>query len=277
MSVKAPVAGQWTPANPVDVPVGIGVLAGIVLLLVSLAGLVLLFKALGLADNSAAFGLPSGSIRALLALGLVIAFVAVASEVLLNPTPNLPDGYKQVLTIAATTLSTVVGFYFGSNASTEAAKKMADNLAAQGNGNDGSSTSAAQAPSADQLAQRVTAIRSLANGAKAALDQLGDPSFDAVKRAAAAAPSANADVTKAQAAFDTLNKSLSALTTDADRAEAALQAWRSAGSDTSKLAPLAAQIGQYDTDSTTTNHAFMTALQDYKTERNAILKNVAPA
>lgn len=261
-----------------DVPIGIGVLAGIVLLLVSLAGLVLLFQALGLADDSAAFGLPTGSIRALLALGLVIVFVAVASEVLIRH--DFDDQTKQVLTIAATTLSTVVGFYFGSNASTEAASKMADSLASQATGSGDTAPPPPQPPAPDQVAQKVTAIRSLATAARSAADQLGDPSFEALKAAVAAAPQPPAGppgIDKAQDAYDRITKNLAAGTTDADRAEAALKEWRDAGSDSGKLPALATRIDQLSTDATGANHAFVTALADYKAERDALLKSIAPA
>jgi hypothetical protein len=271
------------PAGSPEPQIGFSVLAGIVLVLISLAGLVLLFRALGLADDSAAFGLPSGSIRALLALGLVIVFVAVASQVLLTG-HAFDDQTKQVLTIAATTLSTVVGFYFGSNASTEAASKMADNLANQSSANanaDGTAAPpAAQPATADQIAQKVTAIRSLATAAKTAQDQLGDPSFESLKAAVAAAPhlaAGSPGIGTAQDANDRMTSNLAAGTTDADRAEAALKDWRDAGSDSTRLTPVAARIDQLSADAMSANHAFMTALADYKTQRDALLKSLAPA
>jgi hypothetical protein len=265
-------------AGTTGVPVGIAVLAGIVLLLVSLAGLVLLFRALGLADSSAAFGLPAGSIRALLALGLVVVFVAVAAEVMHDP--NAGDLTKQVLTISATALATVIGFYFGSNAANEAASKMADTLTSQAGGTS-ADTTPPPAASPDQVAQKVTAIRSLATGAKAALDNLGDPSFDTLKAAVAAAasrlPAGSPGIDAAQAPYDILTKSLAALTTDADRAEAALKAWRDAGSDASKLPPAASLIDQRNADAASANHAFAAALDQYKSQRDALLKSIAPA
>jgi hypothetical protein len=59
--------------------IGLGALEGLVVLSASLAGLIIVFQALGLSYPEAALGLPKGSVRALLALSLVVIFVAVAS------------------------------------------------------------------------------------------------------------------------------------------------------------------------------------------------------
>jgi len=58
---------------------GFSALAGVAVLSVSITALIILSRAVGISDASAALGLPPGSIRALLALGLAIVFVAVAS------------------------------------------------------------------------------------------------------------------------------------------------------------------------------------------------------
>ena len=149
---------------------GFGALAGVAIISVSLTAI--LSRAMGITDASGALGLPAGSIRALLALGLAIVFVAVASWTLgglFDPTgrqvaqltfpssevgalqqrypateymisetqrpqagdtapvsevkvyvkrsvdPSLVDMAKQILTISATVLVTIIGFYFGSN------------------------------------------------------------------------------------------------------------------------------------------------------------------
>jgi hypothetical protein len=262
-----------------QVPIGFGVLVGVVMLLVSIAGLVLLFRALDLADGSAAFALPSGSIRALLALGLVVVFVAVASTVLLEGA-NPSDQAKQILAIAGTALSTVVGFYFGSNAATAAASNMADALQQQANSPVGTSTPAATVLSPTDIAQKVTAIRSLATAATAGRDGLGDPSLDALTAELAAAgnpapPAGSPGLDQARDAFGRLTQKLAACATDADRAEAALKDWQATGSDPSKLGALADRIAQLSTDCTAANHDFMTALADYTAARDALMKSVA--
>ena len=106
-------------------PIGIGVFCGFIIVTSAIGGLVLLFQSIGLSNPSAAFGLPSGSVRALLALSLVIIFLAVASvELVVDFKEN--DQAKQILTIAATALTTVVGFYFGSKSSSDATKAAND-------------------------------------------------------------------------------------------------------------------------------------------------------
>ena len=61
-----------------------------------------------------ALGLPKGSVRALLAFALVIAFVGLAVYFYRNPIEANGDFAKQVFTTVATILVTVIGFYFGS-------------------------------------------------------------------------------------------------------------------------------------------------------------------
>ena len=56
-----------------------GALAGLLILAVSLAGLMIVTSALGASNPKEALALPNGSIRALLALSLVVVFVVVAS------------------------------------------------------------------------------------------------------------------------------------------------------------------------------------------------------
>ena len=158
---------------------GSAALAGTAILAIGLVALIVLSRAVGIVEPSSALGLPPGSIRALLALGLAIVFVSVASWVLgglFDPTgrvisevqmprteveafrksysdkdfiigqttvpvqsgtptdvvvkvymkrgedQGLLDMAKQILTISATVLVTVVGFYFGSNSSSEVLK-----------------------------------------------------------------------------------------------------------------------------------------------------------
>ncbi|WP_441233935.1 hypothetical protein [Bradyrhizobium sp. 930_D9_N1_4] len=176
VNVKAPVNSLGSAA-----------LAGTAILAVGLVALIVLSRAVGIVEPASALGLPPGSIRALLALGLAIVFVSVSSWVLgglFDPMgrvitevqvaksavdtyrknypdtdyiigetsvpgapagstdvivkvylkkgpqdPGLLDMAKQILTISATVLVTVVGFYFGSNSSSEAVKTLRSTLA----------------------------------------------------------------------------------------------------------------------------------------------------
>src|SRR4051812_22410793 len=60
--------------------IGLMVIGGIVLLTIAFAGLALFYAWLNLANANEAFGLPAGSIRALLAFGLVILYLGVAAQ-----------------------------------------------------------------------------------------------------------------------------------------------------------------------------------------------------
>ncbi len=160
-------------------------MSGVALLSLTLVGIMVLTRAVGMTDGAQALGLPQGSVRALLAFALAIVFVSVASwslgglfdpmgpqvakdsgaaadvQQFLQPyekndryiiveTPDkdaktssatvylrreapekdVVDIAKQIVTISATVLVTIVGFYFGSKSSTDATKSVNDSLAA---------------------------------------------------------------------------------------------------------------------------------------------------
>jgi hypothetical protein len=56
-------------------------IAGIVVFLVTLSLVVVIFKRLGLHDNHTALGLPEGSIRAFIALSLILLFFILANSI----------------------------------------------------------------------------------------------------------------------------------------------------------------------------------------------------
>ena len=150
-------------------------MSGVALLSLTLVGIMVLTRAVGMTDGTQALGLPQGSVRALLAFALAIVFVAVSSwtlgglfdpmgpevakdqgatadvEAFLKPYENdhyiivetqpdaktsaatvylrreapekdVVDIAKQIVTITATVLVTIVGFYFGSKSTTDVAK-----------------------------------------------------------------------------------------------------------------------------------------------------------
>ena len=158
-------------------------MSGVALLSLTLVGIVVLTRAVGMTDATQALGLPQGSVRALLAFALAIVFVSVASwtlgglfdpmgtqvakdqgatadvETFLKPYENdryiivetqpdakttsatvflrreapekdVVDIAKQIVTISATVLVTIVGFYFGSKSTTDVTKSVNDSLAA---------------------------------------------------------------------------------------------------------------------------------------------------
>lgn len=253
--------------------VGTGVLLGVVLLLVSFAGLVLVFQSLGLADSRAAFGLPRGSIRALLALGLVVMFIAVASWELINPVdPDQSDLAKQILTISASALTTVIGFYFGSNASNDAAHAMQQALQA----NQPAQQDGTQPPDMQQLTQKTASVRAMADAAKAKLAQQGDPSLETIAQQLAAKGAATPpELDQARNALQRMQASANACDADAARAEAALKDAQSAASDATKLAAFADRIEQAAKEAAAATHDLAVAQADFAKARDALLGAVA--
>src|ERR1700761_7984740 len=151
-------------------PLAIGVLAGFVMVIVALAGLVLIFNALGLSDTGSALGLPSGSIRALLALSLVTVFVGVCSADLLDPQLINADAGKQILSISATALTTIIGFYFGSNSANEAFSAA----------NQAASAASGSPPTLGDLQTQAASVEAIADGLKQKLDAVINPDPDRI-------------------------------------------------------------------------------------------------
>jgi hypothetical protein len=224
---------------------GFAAIAGVALLSVTLVGIIVLSRAIGVVDATQALGLPAGSIRALLAFALAIVFVASASWTLgglfdpmgpLVAKTSLPadqlDGFlkpyqsdqyivvkaegedkdnkvsarvylrreapqkdvidlaKQIVTISATVLVTIVGFYFGSKSSSDATRSAGANLEAmrksvaanQDEGDDGAATEPATPDGIRKAANTVTA---LAAATAAKLQGLGASPLDDLKNAVA--------------------------------------------------------------------------------------------
>lgn len=246
---------------------GSAALAGTAILAIGLVALIVLSRAVGIVEPTAALGLPPGSIRALLALGLAIVFVSVASWVLgglFDPTgraissvqmprgeveayrKNYPerdyivgetsvpvqsgsptevvvkvylkqdqgmlDMAKQILTISATVLVTVVGFYFGSNSSSEALKSALAGL----QGGSGPATPDAVLGIAREIAGISTDV-----GKK--MTELGtDPMGQLATAVKGASPDAQVNLARplvdAQQNFDNLRAAQVDLVAKADRA-----------------------------------------------------------
>ena len=240
-------------------PLAVGVLAGFMMLVVALAGLVLIFNALGLSDRSSALGLPAGSIRAPLALGLVTVFVGVCSAELLDVAVANTDTAKQMLAISATALTTIVGFYFGSNSANEAfsaANQPANPAPLQ------------MPPTLDGLTQQAASIKDIVDGLQKRLDAVKDPDPD---RIAQQQPEA--------AGIDALRENLAAVmaqitaaAVDRDRA-ASLVA--DATADASKLAAAAATMQHYSSDAKKAQDAAEAALGLYTKARETLLASLA--
>ena len=95
-------------------------IAGVVLLLAVLALVAAVFGTLGLDDSKQPLGLPEGSIRAVIALALVVLFAILSiylfdkiSDSQAQISSEAKDLAKQLLTIIGTLMTAVAGFYFG--------------------------------------------------------------------------------------------------------------------------------------------------------------------
>jgi hypothetical protein len=325
---------------------GFAALAGVGILSVSLIALIVLSRALGLSTPSAALGLPPGSIRALLALGLAIVFVAVASWTLgglFDPVGPLvtqvtvpektKDAYiqrypasdyiigetqvgaapgnaagsdgsglvtlkiylkrridstvfdlaKQILTISATVLVTIIGFYFGSNSAADAARTVKDTLAAaQSNTDptdDGSGSNGDQGPPLAPADFQGTAatIASIAAATKSKVQALGDDPLKLL-RDAIAGGGADAQLTSAigsaQDAVSALTAQANAAATDAQRAKDAVASLPS-GATAGQNADLGNRLRQLLADANQANQTFEQKLQQFKNAQMSILKKTA--
>lgn len=308
-------------------------LADLLLLAMSLAGLIVAAKGLGVISSTEALGLPSGSVRALLAFSLVIAFLAVVSWSLgdhgaksgpmvsmtppfadseltdqlaklqavyppprflsvATPTPTphqfiarvydqgneqqLVDLQKQIVTILATALVAVVGFYFGGKSASDGASAAADTvksiqLSLSGGGAN-PSAAPAPPPTLDDLKKVGAQVAALADAAAAQISDLGDKPADVLKEALASSTDASllAKLADAQSAFDDLGKAAQAAATDKARAQDALGGLADAETDAGKLQPVKERLQQLLDDATTARQSAESAHQRFMAARDAI-------
>jgi hypothetical protein len=92
------------------------VIAGVIGLLAAINCVAIAFAAIGISDPNEALGLPKGSIRALIALSLILIF-AIMSTFLwwhLDSTNTEKVRFaQQILTTVSTLVVAIAGFYFG--------------------------------------------------------------------------------------------------------------------------------------------------------------------
>src|SRR2546421_2474334 len=95
------------------------IIIGVVFLLTVLGLLTYSFAALGLANRDEALGLPSGSVRAVIAIMLLVIFAIVAIyvfSVVFNMSQDAGiDLAKQLVTLIGTLVTAVASFYFGTS------------------------------------------------------------------------------------------------------------------------------------------------------------------
>lgn len=97
------------------------VIVGVIVLLIVISLVAFVFSVLGLASAKEALGLPDGSVRAIIALMLLVLF-AILSLYLYNSVSTAAkdspaiDVAKQLITLLGTLVTAVSSFYFGTNA-----------------------------------------------------------------------------------------------------------------------------------------------------------------
>jgi hypothetical protein len=96
-------------------------IAGVILLLGALAVVSVTFSLFELSDKTQALGLPEGSVRAVIALSLIVLFailVVYLYGTLSNSPADAPnvDFAKQLLVLVGTLVTSVSSFYFGARA-----------------------------------------------------------------------------------------------------------------------------------------------------------------
>jgi len=107
-----------------DVTLAAAFVFGLAFLLTIISGIVAALHALELTSPTSAFGLPAGSIRAIIALVLILIFVTMGvylvEGVFLEPSasPEAQNAATQILAMLGTLVTAVAAFYFGTAAVT---------------------------------------------------------------------------------------------------------------------------------------------------------------
>jgi hypothetical protein len=340
-------------------------MSGVALLSLTLVGIMVLTRAVGMTDGTQALGLPQGSVRALLAFSLAIVFVSVASwtlgglfdpmgpqvakdqgatadvEAFLKPYENdhyiivetqpdaktasagvylrreapekdVVDIAKQIVTISATVLVTIVGFYFGAKSTSDVAKSVNDSLAAvrrsitdtqntlsgtaqtaagraaqnaaggatpsaPSGAQNGSSGSAQSAPATrDGIGKTASAAGALATATAAKLQSLGSAPMDVLRQAVAegkGGDTAKAALASAETSFSTLSAQAKACE-DAG-SEAAQLAQSVNGADQAGLNLANGKLQGLLDGATQANHEFEQAFAAFNDARQKILAATA--
>jgi hypothetical protein len=325
-------------------------MSGVALLSLTLVGIMVLTRAVGMTDGTQALGLPQGSVRALLAFALAIVFVAVSSWTLGGlfdpiglqiakddgptadvdaflkryqgdpryiivetpqdkdnktssgtvfikreaPDKDVLDIAKQIVTISATVLVAIVGFYFGSKSTTDVAKSVNDSLAAVrrtivetqstlsggiqgGPPPDAPSGGAAATPAtADDIARAASAAGALATATATKLQTLGASPMDILRQAVAGGKggdAAKAALASAEASFATLSDRAKAC---ADAGARAVQlAQGASGANQAALDLTNGKLQDLLSGATQANHEFEQAFAAFADARQKILAATA--
>jgi TRAP-type C4-dicarboxylate transport system permease small subunit len=120
------------PQDETTIKLPLLVIIGVMALFATLALVAVTFSVAGLSDKSQALGLPEGSVRAAIALSLIVIFAILAiylyDSINSIKTSDYGDGQKaatdfakQAFTVVGTLMTSVASFYFASRASTPTA------------------------------------------------------------------------------------------------------------------------------------------------------------
>ncbi len=189
---------------------------------------------------------------------------------------GLMDIAKQIVTISATVLVTVVGFYFGSKSSSDAVRAANDSIASMKDALDSAnSTSADKKPAsgtADGTSVSASAIAAIASNASSKLKGLGDSPLDAVQFAKGKPEFATAlkdQIAMAESSYATL----------LDRAkiceDGAAKATALASSSSGDASTLALQMQALQDAVTQANHEFEEAYTSFAEAVKAVKNAVA--
>jgi len=329
-------------------------MSGVALLSLTLIGIIVLSRAIGMTDATQALGLPQGSVRALLAFALAIVFVSVASWTLGGlfdpigaqvaksdgaaadvdaflkryqddpryiifatkpdgkpasatvflkreaPDKDVVDIAKQIVTISATVLVTIVGFYFGSKTTTDVTKSVNDGLAAvqkriadtrdalqddspadaKPKGPDGAAPqppNAGAAPAtADDIVKAASTAAALVTATTARLQSLGAAPLDILRQAVAegaGGDTVKAALASAEASFAALSDTAKAC---ADAGAKAVELAHGAGAaDPAALAATNGKLQDLLNGAVQANHHFEQAYAAFADARQRILAATA--
>lgn len=135
------VAALWVVNEAVDdreVKLAAAFIFGLAFLLSVIASIVAAFAALKLTSPQSALGLPEGSIRAIIALVLVLIFVLMAVYLMeavfvaKNPSTQAQNAATALLATLGTLVAAVSAFYFGTGAVTSGAQAISQATASAG-------------------------------------------------------------------------------------------------------------------------------------------------
>jgi hypothetical protein len=346
---------------------GYAALTGTGILSIGLIALIVLSRAVGVIEPAAALGLPRGSIRALLALGLAIVFVSVASwtlgglfdpvgslvteatvandterkaywdrypasDYIVRETKKLDSGAankstaptdaaktaptdavkkdattdaakndasfpkelkiylkrpgaeqalldlaKQILTISATVLVTIVGFYFGSSTSADAARTVGSIMSGSATGALGPGATKTVPTSSDELAKLSSAIAAVAAGCSSRLQGLGADPIGLLRQAVSGAY-ADAELTRklqaAQQLYADLKAKSAACEVDIARAKETMNGLPS-GASQPQIQQANERLKQLKADAEQANQEFEQKLTQFADARQYILQKTA--